>query len=491
MKKLDEAQLLLDKAQSFEHKIEDKQKLLFFKARYHDAVGQLLMEEGKYQEALKEFILVNKLSKEANSERYFSIYMDSYIALCYQKLGDLKKSIFYGERSYKVGLYAESRWKIKNSLLLSEVYEESGQFKKAFEYLKKYKNHIKENEEQAVANLESNLAIENFTQKNEQEKASYQQEKLIKQQEIKNQRWWLFSIAAALLSSVVFLYFLYRNNQQKHKANTVLENTLTGLKSTQAQLIQSEKMASLGELTAGIAHEIQNPLNFVINFSELSKEMAEELLEEAQKPEIDKALISGIATDIVENQEKINHHGNRASSIVKGMLEHSRSSSGKKELTDINALAAEYLRLAYHGLRAKDKSFNADFKTHFDSNLPKVEVVSQDIGRVLLNLINNAFQAVAEKEKLGLEGYKPGLVVATQKTAKGIEISITDNGPGIPDEIKDKIFQPFFTTKDTGKGTGLGLSLAYDIVKAHGGELTVNSGLGEGSEFIISLLKKS
>ena len=320
------------------------------------------------------------------------------------------------------------------------------------------------------------------------------------------QTWWAYTIFTILIASLLRAYIVFRsrnlvraNKKLEEKVSNrtkalnlktnELESSLEELKSTQKQLIQSEKMASLGELTAGIAHEIQNPLNFVNNFSEVSEEMIKEIKEERHKTkdQRDEVLEDEILTDIEQNLQKINHHGNRASSIVKGMLEHSRTSSGKKELTDINALADEYLRLAYHGLRAKDKSFNTDFKTHFDSNLPKVEVVSQDIGRVLLNLINNAFQAVAEKEKLGLEGYKPGLVVATQKTAKGIEISITDNGPGIPDEIKDKIFQPFFTTKDTGKGTGLGLSLAYDIVKAHGGELTVESVEGEGSEFIITI----
>jgi two-component system NtrC family sensor kinase len=316
----------------------------------------------------------------------------------------------------------------------------------------------------------------------------------------------------------VLLFILYRNNKNKEKANNLLskqkeeiniqknkvEQTLTELKSTQAQLIQSEKMASLGELTAGIAHEIQNPLNFVNNFSEVSKELAEELKEESQKPEIDKGLIAEIATDIADNQTKIHHHGNRASSIVKGMLEHSRTSYGKKELTDINTLADEYLRLSYHGLRAKNKDFNAEMVTDFDPNLPKIEVIPQDTGRVLLNLINNAFQAVDEQSKKGIQGYKPTVTVSTKYLAPSpperagavrrfgeVEVTITDNGPGISDEIKDKIFQPFFTTKDTGKGTGLGLSLAYDIVKAHGGELTVDSTDGEGSAFIINLPLKA
>ena len=266
-------------------------------------------------------------------------------------------------------------------------------------------------------------------------------------------------------------------------------------------------MASLGELTAGIAHEIQNPLNFVNNFSELSVDLAKELKEEAEKPEIDKELIIDLATDLSQNQEKINYHGKRASDIVKGMLEHSRISTGQKEATDINTLCDEYLRLAYHGLRAKDKSFNATMETNFDPKLPKLEIIPQDIGRVILNLVNNAFYAVNERSKKGEEGYEPtvsintlrvdsplGVGLPASQQAGGeksknelIQITIKDNGSGIASYIKDKIFQPFFTTKPTGQGTGLGLSLSYDIVKAHGGELLVESNLGKGSTFIVNL----
>jgi signal transduction histidine kinase len=288
--------------------------------------------------------------------------------------------------------------------------------------------------------------------------------------------------------------------EQKRKA---VEVTLAELKATQAQLIQSEKMASLGELTAGIAHEIQNPLNFVNNFSELSNELIVEVEEErAKNPESrDENLVSEILSDIKQNLEKINHHGKRAADIVKGMLQHSRTSSGVKEPTDINALADEYLRLAYHGLRVKDKSFNADFKTDFDPNLPKINVIPQDIGRVLLNLINNAFYAAPLPPEGGFPDpnyiHKPTVKVKTSylppsggtrgAVTGGASISVIDNGPGISSHIVDKIFQPFFTTKPTGQGTGLGLSLAYDIVKAHGGELKVETKEGEGSEFTIQL----
>jgi len=264
-----------------------------------------------------------------------------------------------------------------------------------------------------------------------------------------------------------------------------IEKAYNELKTTQSQLIQSEKMASLGELTAGIAHEIQNPLNFVNNFSEVSSELIDEMQTELGTGNLE--LATEISNDLKQNLEKINHHGKRADAIVKGMLQHSRSSSGQKELADINALCDEYLRLSYHGLRAKDKSFNAKFETDFDSSLPKVNVVPQDIGRVVLNLINNAFFAVNEKRTTSNEDYKPTVTISTIKEDNKILISVKDNGNGIPESIKEKIFQPFFTTKPTGQGTGLGLSLSYDIVKAHGGELRVETKEGEGSEFVIQL----
>jgi len=284
--------------------------------------------------------------------------------------------------------------------------------------------------------------------------------------------------------------------EKKRKAveeiNTALTKSLEELKAAQAQLIQSEKMASLGELTAGIAHEIQNPLNFVNNFSEVSSELLDEMRSELDRGDIEEA--KEIATDVILNLEKILHHGKRADAIVKGMLQHSRSSSGVKEPTDINTLADEYLRLAYHGLRAKDKSFNAILKTDFDETIGMIDIIPQDIGRVILNLITNAFYAVDEKKKQTLEGfenYEPTVSVSTELVipppggTRGVKISVKDNGSGIPQKVLDKIFQPFFTTKPTGQGTGLGLSLAYDIVKAHGGELKVETKENEGSIFTI------
>jgi signal transduction histidine kinase/ligand-binding sensor domain-containing protein len=325
--------------------------------------------------------------------------------------------------------------------------------------------------------------------------------------------WWAYTIFVLLLITIVWAIIYYKSRglikekkileakvnertskivQQKEEIAAQrdnLEQTLDELKSTQSQLVQREKMASLGELTAGIAHEIQNPLNFVNNFSEVNDELLKELKVEADKGNLEE--VKAIANDIAFNSEKINHHGKRADAIVKGMLQHSRSSTGQKEPTDINALADEYLRLAYHGLRAKDKSFNANFKTEFDNSIPKINVVPQEIGRVILNLINNAFYAVSEKTKssmLNAEGYEPTVTVRTSKQKERVEIRIADNGNGIPQKILDKIFQPFFTTKPTGQGTGLGLSLAYDIItKGHNGELKLETKEGEGSEFIIQL----
>ncbi|HEX6845740.1 MAG TPA: ATP-binding protein, partial [Chitinophagaceae bacterium] len=322
----------------------------------------------------------------------------------------------------------------------------------------------------------------------------------------------MYGLISGMVVLFLFAIVLYRNNKQKQKTNIVLqiqkkevENALTELRNTQAQLVQSEKMASLGELTAGIAHEIQNPLNFVNNFSEVNKELIEELRIKNEKLKIENGEVKDLINDIEQNLEKINHHGKRADAIVKGMLQHSRTSSGQKEPTDINALCDEYLRLAFHGLRAKDKSFNAITKTEFDTSVGKVNVVPQEIGRVILNLINNAFYAVDEKKKQmppSPEGvledssviYEPVVTVSTKRLGSPfgdgckIEIRVADNGNGIPQKILDKIFQPFFTTKPTGQGTGLGLSLAYDIItKGHGGELKVQTKEGEGTEFIAVL----
>jgi signal transduction histidine kinase/ligand-binding sensor domain-containing protein len=316
------------------------------------------------------------------------------------------------------------------------------------------------------------------------------------------QTWWAYLIYVLLILAALRSYSIWRERhlrkEKEHLQAKVEERTselkksLEEIKSTQTQLIHSEKMASLGVLTAGIAHEIQNPLNFVNNFSEVNTELIDEALDENDKGNLPE--VKSILNDLKENEYKISHHGKRAEAIVKGMLLHSRGSSGIKEPTDMNAMADEYIRLSYHGMRAKDKNFNAEYNTDFDTNLPKINVVPQDIGRVLLNLMNNAFYAVngfvetlhATSLQTPLP-YKPTVMVSTKHLGDRIGISVKDNGPGIPEEIKDKIFQPFFTTKPTGQGTGLGLSMAYDIVKAHGGDIRVKSNDREGSEFIIHL----
>jgi signal transduction histidine kinase len=286
---------------------------------------------------------------------------------------------------------------------------------------------------------------------------------------------------------LLFALFFYRNNRQKHRAKIKIEKAYDELKTTQQQLIQSEKMASLGELTAGIAHEIQNPLNFVNNFSEVNNELIDEV--KSQREKLKKEELDALLDDIFANNEKIITHGKRADAIVKGMLQHSRAGSGQKEPTDINALCDEYLRLAYHGLRAKDKTFNAKIETDFDDSIGKINVVTQDIGRVVLNLITNAFYAapLPPKGRVRDPDYKhePTVWVTTKKEGNKILIKVRDNGPGIPTNILDKIFQPFFTTKPAGVGTGLGLSLSYDIIKAHGGEIKVESKEGQGTTFII------
>ncbi len=369
---------------------------------------------------------------------------------------------------------------------LSECYEENGNFNKALAAYKKYA--IIEDSVRSKDNIQKATELNmNYDFEKKQAVAGAIQDKINAEARLRQ----LLLLGGLLLALFIAIggWRAYRNKQ---KANRILEfqkseiqSTMTQLKKTQSQLIQSEKMASLGELTAGIAHEIQNPLNFVNNFSEVNAELLLEMKTEIDKGNLD--AVKAIATDVITNEQKLNHHGKRADAIVKGMLQHSRTSSGQKELTDINLLADEYLRLAYHGMRAKDKSFNAEFRTDFDNSIEKVNIVPQDVGRVLLNLYSNAFYAVFEKMKEARDGYEAIVSVATRKTGDGVEIIVTDNGNGIPQNVIDKIFQPFFTTKPTGEGTGLGLSLSYDIIKAHGGEIKVESENGIGSRFMIKL----
>ncbi|TLV04112.1 hypothetical protein FEN17_09100 [Dyadobacter luticola] len=299
----------------------------------------------------------------------------------------------------------------------------------------------------------------------------------------------IFFFASNTIMICAIVYFLLESFLKKQEElRAELRESLNNLRTTQSQLIQAEKMASLGQLTAGIAHEIQNPLNFVNNFSELNMELTEELKEELKKEHADPELLGELVTDLIENQKKIVHHGGRAASIIKGMLEHSRTGSGQLELTGINQLAEEFLHLAYHGQRAKDSTFYVRLHQDFTFGLPEIKVIPQDLGRVILNLLNNGFYATRKKVLHNIPGYEPTVTISTRQVSQYIHIIITDNGTGIPDDVKSNIFQPFFTTKPTGEGTGLGLSLSYDIITgAHGGTIEVESTLGEGSKFVIVL----
>lgn len=440
--------------------------------------------QGNYANALLNY---RKALPLAVKNQYFwdTLQIFSGMASLFNKTGQTDSAINYAKM---VAVSSDPRIELKNLLEalanLAEAYKRNG------------------NKDSAIKYLELSYALKDSifsNEKNRQIQAIAFNENLKRHQLEADQLKYKNRVQKNILAGGMFILLLiaailWRNNRHKQLAKIKIEKAYTELKSTQAQLIQSEKMASLGELTAGIAHEIQNPLNFVNNFSEVNRELVDELQNELKSGKIDEAI--AISNNIKGNEEKISHHGKRADAIVKGMLQHSQGSSGVKQLTDINALAEEYLRLAYQGLRAKDKTFNATLKTDLDPAIGKINIIPQDIGRVLLNLINNAFYAVNEKSKEAINGYEPEVTLITRlvtdsrnppirQSANSIIISVKDNGNGIPDKIKDKIFQPFFTTKPTGQGTGLGLSLSYDIIKAHGGELKVETGEGEGSTFII------
>ncbi len=404
---------------------------------------------------------------------------------CYLSEKNKDSSLYYAKKALEglntLGIFSSSVYNIGTAYEnLYHSYQLRNQFDSAFKYQglalvakdSLYKKRIKDLAEFQNASLKEQLRLQNV-----------EKEKVVYQNKVRT-----YGLMAGLGVFLLIALILYYNNKQKQKANLALKKSLADLKSTQTQLIQSEKMASLGELTAGIAHEIQNPLNFVNNFSEVNKELLEEMNQEIDKGNYTE--VKAIASDVIANEQKINHHGKRADAIVKGMLQHSRSSDGVKEPTDINALADEYLRLAYHGLRAKDKSFNVTMITDYDDSIGKISIIPQDIGRAILNLITNAFYVVTEKKMQHPNGYEPTVSVTTKKRGDKVSVSIKDNGNGIPQKVLDKIFQPFFTTKPAGQGTGLGLSLSYDIVKAHGGELKVETKEGEGAEFIICLSLK-
>ncbi len=441
--KFDEAEKLNQQARNIADS--SKQPLNIYQA-YGD-MGTMLTMQKNYSKAIPYFEKAFHSLKESDiyDEEIGRSYAD--LSKCYEQTGDFNKAL----ATYKFAA------KISDSIRGRENIKKATELTMNFEFEKK--QQIAKDEQQKQNDL-----------------AKAKQTALI-----------IGLILTFLLAAVAFTGF-----RNKRKANLLLqqqkqkvESTLSQLKSTQAQLIQSEKMASLGELTAGIAHEIQNPLNFVNNFSEVNTELVDEAKQEMDKGNIYEVKI--ILSDIKENEQKINHHGKRADAIVKGMLQHSRQTKGVKEPTDINALCDEYLRLSYHGLRAKEKLFNSDFKTDFDESIGNINIIPQDIGRVLLNVFNNAFYTVNEKKKVSGNGYQPLIKISTKKLKDKVEIKVIDNGNGIPQKALDKIFQPFFTTKPTGQGTGLGLSLSYDIIKAHGGEIKVETKEGEGTSFMIFL----
>jgi signal transduction histidine kinase len=415
----------------------------------------------------------------------------SLLSRVYAKLSKTDSALYYAKESFRIfDKRRDQAWKRDASNLLASHFGRLGRNDSATFYLKLAKSLTDSLRIEERKNL---LAFQDVLITEQAKLETLEKEKIATREKIK-----ISLLMSGIGVFLVIALLLYRNNRARKKTNEMLqqrniqiENTLRQLKSTQSQLIQSEKMASLGELTAGIAHEIQNPINFVNNFSEVSNELIDEMKEKIIEGNYAEA--STIADDVKKNLDKINHHGKRADSIVKGMLQHSRSSAGSKEPTDLAALADEYLRLAYHGMRAKDKSFNTSIKTDFDPQLPLVPVVAQDISRVLLNLFNNAFYAVHEKSKTAGPSYEPTVTVRASLEPSAVGhppsaiISIADNGPGIPESIKEKIFQPFFTTKPTGQGTGLGLSLSYDIIKAHGGELSLAQTQDTGTSFVIRL----
>jgi len=465
------------------------------------SIGYIYQQMGNRPEARRYY---NSSLQYAMDQSNLGNLSTSYFRLCNYYLVEKNKdsSLYYAAKTLEA---MHSAGTTSSDFYISDVYENlflSYQLRNQFDSAFKYQGMTLVTKDSIYKDRIKNLAEFQSLGFSEQLRLrDLEKEKLVYQSKIR-----IYSMLAGIAIFMLIAYLLYINNRNSKKANKLLqrqkdeieiqkknvEQTLLELKSTQSQLIQSEKMASLGELTAGIAHEIQNPLNFVNNFSDVNTELIDEMEQAMDRGNLGDA--KAIAKDIKVNEYKINHHGKRADSIVKSMLQHSQSSIGVKEPTNINALADEYLRLSYHGFMAKDKSlsasqegFTAIMKTDYDDTIGNINIIPRDIGRVLLNLYNNAFYTVREKKKQFPAGYEPEVSVRSKRIGEIIEISVKDNGMGIPGRVKDKIFQPFFTTKPTGQGTGLGLSLSYDIVKAHGGELKMETKEGEGSEFVIHL----
>jgi signal transduction histidine kinase len=478
MKQWNKARLYADSAIKLAAELKDDHSM----ADMIQLLGSEQYDKKNYAKAKEYYTQYLQGMKNANSQMGIS-WGFCLLSHTYSSMDRVDSALYYAKQSLDICI--QNRFDYADPYdAYYHAYKAAHDYKKALKYYLLYDSCV-----HVSYNFASGKNVAGVQAKSEQTKkdliAKLELDK--KESEARRTRDIQYTIIAAVLLLALFFYW---NSRQKQKAKVKIEKAYSELKSTQAQLIQSEKMASLGELTAGIAHEIQNPLNFVNNFSEVSAELVKEMVEEVDKGNTEE--VKAIAGDVVQNLKKINHHGKRAADIVKGMLQHSRSSSGVKEPTDINALADEYLRLAYHGLRAKDKSFNATMNTDFDESIGIINIVPQDIGRVILNLITNAFYVVNEKALSAgatptAAKYEPTVSVITKKVNGKVEIKVADNGNGITQKILDKIFQPFFTTKPTGQGTGLGLSLSYDIVKAHGGEINVKTLENEGTEFTVML----
>jgi len=453
-------------------------------------LGNAYTALGKYEVALRYYRkgLVDAVTAQAPAD---GMLINLQMARLFNKVNKADSSIHYARKAFIIAKALSFRGtELDASRLLANLYARKPNIDSAYHY-----QQLAINYNDTLFGAAKFNKIQHVLSDEQQ-----RQQKLLQEQQDQKERYQLLAEVAVVLFILIVAALIWRNNLSQRKKNRILDEqkdlltqqrdelqtTLAELKITQTQLIQSEKLASLGELTAGIAHEIQNPLNFVNNFSDVNRELIDELRDSLERNDIEDAL--SIADDIQQNEEKVNHHGKRADAIVKNMLQHSRNNSGEKEPTDINSMADEYLRLSYHGLRAKDKLFNAEMATDFDTNLPKISVIPQDVGRVLLNLFNNAFYAVQQKKKVAGSDYRPLVKVSTALKGKFLEIKVTDNGTGMPEDVKEKILQPFFTTKPTGEGTGLGLSLSYDIVvKGHGGSINVDSEEGKFTEFTVTI----
>jgi signal transduction histidine kinase len=459
----------------FELGLQSRKDVQRFFALACGALGTVYQKKHDYRQAEYYFRL-----GITQSLQYYNIY---FLARNYNNLASLfynmnlkDSALFYGKISLRLCQdHNYGEYTLDASRILAKVYESENNADSTLKYLK-----IMVAAKDSVFNQSKGQQFQQFAFN------EIQRQKQISEAEERNRnRARIYTLMTTLGIFLLLAFLLYRNNRQKQKDKIKIEKAYEELKLTQAQLIQKEKMASLGELTAGIAHEIQNPLNFVNNFSEINTELLDEAEQEINKGNLENS--KAVLREIRGNDLKINQHGKRADAIIKGMLQHSRSNSGQKELTDINALAEEYLRLSYHGFRAKENSFNAIIHTEFDRQVRRIQVVSSDLGRVFLNLFNNSFYSMNEKRKQHLQDYQPEIFVHTKLTGNQIEIRLKDNGTGIEQKLLDKIFQPFFTTKPTGQGTGLGLSLSYDIIKAHAGEISVFSKEAEFTEFVILL----